>query len=422
MPKNIEMNILGDNGQYETLYPYTIPEQVQDLLNNDTKLLIGLTEESTPDDAFREIYFISALGDKCSFTLTVKTNENQVPLKNIPVNCDSFIDINNNPIEGPLYTNQYGQINTFFKSGNVTLSINGFADLEDWSQSFNVVNGQQYQETANLITINFQKYTSSTSIMLSSNVSQLDVTCVGGGGGGGGGGEYIMGGGGGGGYCAVQENISFNENYSYNIIVGAGGTSGGRSDGSATSSKPTSGISIDGGNGGTTSFINVSALGGNGGGVGWMNYSYINNGGIGGIGNGNGGNGGKIEIGSYSYTSPTNGTNGSVQGYSSFTETILYGGGGGGGASCMADYVTRQGSPGGTYGGSGGSAKSAGNKGDTNYYANNGEDGQNGFGGGGGSGSVATWTNNNQSRQTAFSYSGSGGSGCVAIRMHLNAT
>ena len=407
MSKNIEMNILGDDGQYETLYPYTIPEQVQDLLNNDTKLLIGLTEESTPDDAFREIYFISALGDKCSFTLTVKTNENQVPLKNIPVNCDSFIDINNNPIEGPLYTNQYGQINTFFKSGNVTLSISGFADLEDWSQSFNVVNGQQYQETANLITVNFQKYTSSTNIMLSSNVFQLDVTCVGGGGGGGGGGEYIMGGGGGGGYCAVQENIPFNENYSYNIIVGAGGASGGRSDGRQAASKPTSGISVDGGNGG---------------GVGWMDYSYTNYGGIGGTGNGNGGDGGKTESGSYSYTSPTNGMNGSVQGYSSFTENVLYGGGGGGGASCVAQYVIRQGSSGGTYGGSGGSAKSAGNIGDTNYYANNGGDGQNGFGGGGGSGSIARWTNSNQSAQMAFSYSGSGGSGCVAIRMHLNAT
>ena len=398
MSKNIEMNILGDDGQYETLYPYTIPEQVQDLLNNDTKEYIGLTTSATPDDAFRSLYLMNVLGDKCSFTIKFVTATTQTPLEGLPVTCSSYIDSKGNPVSGPLYTNSQGEISTFFKGGSVKLSISGFIDLQNWSQTYQVSNGEQYNYTVKLTTVNFKKWTSTiNNIKFSNNVNQMDVTVVGGGGGGGKGqevsGQLGGGGGGGGGYCTIQEKVSFSINNNYQVVIGAGG---------------------NGGNGGNSSFLGVAASGGV---LGGDALVYTASGetlhqGYGGKGNGKGGNG-SWKTGQYgSYVAPVKAIDGSVYGYSSFTETVLYGGGGAGGncgRSNEQSYIDAGYFNGGN--GYGGDNNTLGNY-------NDGGNGVNGYGGGGGGANI--WSDWDGRDNVASP--GIGGSGCVAIRMHLNAT
>lgn len=51
MSKNIEMNYKNES-DYEILYPQTIQALVIDLLNSDTKQLLGLEETATADEAF----------------------------------------------------------------------------------------------------------------------------------------------------------------------------------------------------------------------------------------------------------------------------------------------------------------------------------------------------------------------------------
>lgn len=376
MAKNIEMNVLEDGGQYEILYPKTIPDQVVNLLNDNTKTYIGLTTQATPDDAFRQLYLMNILGDKCSFKLKLVTSITQTPLVNIPVACSSFVDAQGNPVSSPLYTDDNGEIDTFFKGGNVTLSVTGFADLQDWSQVYQVDNGEQYSYVVSLTAVDFAKYTSTRNIMFSGNVNSIDVCCVGGGGGGG-----SNGGGGGGGYCTVQENVPIEIFTNYPISIGAGGSGAVLvlGEGTTISAKP----------GGTTTFLGVSANGGQFGTTGLGSST-------GGIGNGNGG----YVNSSYSGVTGVNATAGTVPGYSSFSDTVLYGGGGGArNDNDMAEggwYVSAQGAG---YGG--------------NPSANyNERHGQSGFGGGGsayrlGRGDTAA---------------GNGGSGCVAIRIHLKTT
>ena len=375
MPKNIEMSVLGSDGSYEVLYPYTIPSQVENLLNDDTKTLMGLDSSATPDDAFKELYFLNVLADKCAFQLTV-TSPAGTPLEGIQIASTSFIDANGNPVAGPLVTDANGRINTYFKSGKVTLSISGYADIENKSQSYDVLNGEQYEYSWTVNLVNFRKYTSSRNVKFSPNVNNIDVTCVGGGGGGAmtdtaHDRDYETGGGGAGGYCIVQTSVSFNENNNYNMIIGSGGVAG-----------TTSGTGQEyGKTGGTTSFLEISAQGGEGGQSPGDNAS---------IGNGNGGY--YRWNGSYNF-SAINATAGTVAGYSSFTETVVYGGGGSGMYYNGSEegYLDTK------------ATLSAGYGGDA------GKNGSSGYGGGGGS----RWANSGGVN------AGSGGSGCVAIRMHL---
>ena len=376
--KNIEINYMNGNG-YEALYPQTDYRCVIDLLSDSTKSLMGLGVDGTPDDAFRQLFFSTVLGDKCAFKLVIKSNSSGTPMPNIPIECSSYIDVNGNPVASPLYTDSNGEINTYFRNGNVTLSVAGFADIQDISQQYTVVNGKQYEYEWSLTTINFVKFTTSGRTKLSSNISSLDVTVVGGGGGGNAGGygrDVVNGGaGGGGGYCTVKtfSEGEFSVNTPLSYVVGSGG-SGTWWDSDADR--------INGGsNGGASSFLEVNAQGGNEG------YR-------GGTGNGNGG------AGAVQYSPPHNGVQGTVLGWDSFSQQVYFGGGGGGG-----DYNGLHGGGlGAGYGGDGGSTAQ-----------DRAENGTNDYGGGGGGGSSGTGS----SRQ---SDGADGGSGVVTIRMHLKIT
>lgn len=351
------MNYKGDGG-YEVVYPQVQAENVinfqldNDILSQETKGILGLDSDATPTEAFRTLYMQNVLQDKCFFKLTV--NVAGKPLQGLFIKSTSFVDANGNPVAGPLTTDNNGVINTYFKTGNITLSINSYGDIVDYSQSYGVLNGEKYEYTWNLTTRNFVKYTTSGSVMFSNNVSRIDVTCVGGGAGGAGvnNTKDEAGSGGGGGYCIVQEQVPFNKHQLYSFTVGSGGASG---------------FHLSNPPGGKSSFLNIKA-----------------NGAEGQTGNGKGGNGDAWGVG-YS------GTSGSVAGYTSFTNTTVYGGGGGGGGRT-------EGGPGAGYGGNGGAIQG------------NGTNGISGFGGGGGGGGRAD------------SVGGEGGSGCVAIRMHLKFT
>ena len=402
MSKNIEINYKDDSG-YEILYPTTESRQVLNLLTDSTKTYIGLDPSSTPDDAFRSLYLLNVLSDKASFRLTVKT-AGGTPIANLPVTCNKYLDGNSNPVAGPLYTDENGVIDTFFANGNVTLSVTGYADLENWSQQYSVVNGEQYEEEAALTTRNFLKWTSSTTTKFSSNVSRVDVSCCGGGGGGGGssvsfnyGGLYVTGGGGAGGYAKVQEDVTFNMNQSYSVIVGTGGSAGQES---------VRGEATNGGNGGQSSLLDIIAQGGAGGGAGIIEDNDEMPG-SGGQGNGNGGNGGAMPF------VGQNGGNGTGFIYDGFTTTKLVGGGGGSGAS----YSSSAYNPSIYIGGKGGSPGGGNGQG----RGQNVSAGSDEIGGGGGSGLAYEPNTVGDILPTVYP-SAKGGSGCVAIRMHLKAT
>ena len=399
MSKNIEINYKDDSG-YEILYPTTESRQVLNLLTDSTKTYIGLDPSSTPDDAFRSLYLLNVLSDKASFRLTVKT-AGGTPIANLPVTCNKYLDGNSNPVAGPLYTDENGVIDTFFANGNVTLSVTGYADLENWSQQYSVVNGEQYEEEAALTTRNFLKWTSSTTTKFSSNVSRVDVSCCGGGGGGGGAQGYSSrnvgtGGGGGGGYASMEEKVTFVINNNYSIIVGAAGVAGISRDSSTRKA-------TDGGDGGNSSFLTIEAQGGKGGKAAVFNSSNDSISiGAGGEGNGKGGNG------VLPSRNGNNGGNGQGNIYDSFTAIKPVGGGGGSG-SAYKEPNYRTGGNGGTPGGGKGGAN-----------AGNASAGASEIGGGGGSG--YGYIENSEYTPVRVMASMPGGSGCVAIRMHLKAT
>ena len=402
--KNIEMNVKTSTG-YDLLYPATESRQVLNLLTDSTKTYIGLETSATPDDAFRSLYLLNVLSDKASFRLTVKT-AGGTPIVNLPVACDKYLDGNSNPVAGPLYTDENGVIDTFFANGSATLSITGYADLENWSQQYSVVNGEQYEEEVALTTRNFLKWTSSTTTKFSSNVSRVDVSCCGGGGGAGGGSvnssyyDGVTGGGGAGGYSQTQENVSFSVNQDYSVVVGSGGNAGRESNKSNVTA-------TDGANGGQSSLLELTAQGGGGGKAGIVDYNNVTIPGTGGQGNGNGGGGGAIPF------VGQNGGNGTGFIYDSFTTTKSVGGGGGSGAAysnSAYDDTIFVGGTGGSPGGGNGQGRAQAISAGTDE-----------IGGGGGSG-LAYEDNYEEYPDYTIYSSAKGGSGCVAIRMHLKAT
>lgn len=353
--KNITMKEY--NGvDYDTLYPKTVAEQVVGIYSKDETLTdevassYGFTGlDAIPNNIFQSINSqLQAIKlGKAIVNLIVKTSTGN-PLKGIIIS--GIKDTNNNPVK----TNASGRVTGFADEGTVTLSVN-YGDIEPYSESFSVKRGQEITKNITLATRNFIKLTSSQQVSFSENVNRVDVTVVGGGGGPGGTitPRVLQLGGGAGGYCIVKEKVSFSPFTNYNTVIGAGGDYEQK--------------------GGNTSFLGITAEGG----------GFTNDEEIAAIGNGNGG----------TYNGP-NGKVGGVQGYSSFTETVIYGGGGG----AIAGRRSSTDNPmeysklgkGGGYGGDAG---------------NNGTDG---FGGGAG----GHYSNKNTK----------GGSGCVAIRMHLNVT
>lgn len=406
------MNIKTQEQNYEILYPKTSSNQVENLLNDDTKEYIGLKQTATPDDAFRQLYLLNVLNDKCAFTISFKTAIEKKPIVNLPIKSNSFVDSKGNPVEGPLLTNEEGIITTFFKGGSITLSIDKYEDLQEWNQQYQVQNGEQYNYEIELTTINFQKYLSSGNARFSSNVKNIDICCLGGGGGAGASnvpngsiGEKIGNGGtGGGGEVTIQENYNIVPNQIYSYIVGQGGTPGKGTDSTSWES-----ADRDGTIGGNSSFNNeIIGVGGNGG----SGCKYISSGAVlwpqpgkgGTSNNGSGLNGKYFNTLGIAKVSGDNGNDGLQQIFKNYEEMELSGGGGGTGA-----YTTYSGSETGGNGGNPGGG--AGGK------VTNGNSGLNGYGGGGGGGSIIKDSGYYDGKD-----GGAGGSGCVAIRIHLKNT
>ena len=359
------------------------PLNKETLLQDSTEIeIFGNASNRTVDEAFSGIMdrIDLIMQNVASMALTV-TDVSGNPIENVSVN--GVFNENGNPV----ITNSNGQATGYVSEGTTEISVSGYADIENYSEQFTAVKGENYEKTIQVTTRDFIKISSSHNVKFSGNVSAIDFSIVGGGGGGGLGkyqpygessGHSVPGGGGGGGYCQNFENISVSANTNYPVSIGAGGRGG-----TETSST--------GGTGGSTSFMNHSVNGGNGGTAGEGEQTTpINNWtpGQGGTGNGKGGKGG------LSMEKPgTNGGDGTVLGFSSFTDTVKYGGGGAGAGSGSDGHSL---------------------KGGADFGADYEKAGANGTGGGG-SGADGEGRGFNGNAVPGFR----GGSGCVAIRMHL---
>lgn len=376
----------------------------ENLLKDQTEIeLFGNANNRTVDQAFSGIAgkINLIMGDMAEITLTVQDSSGA----GIPgVLVDGMFGSDGSQV----LTNASGVATGYVSEGTQTLSISGYADIEDNSMQLEVVKGSVYTETMLVTTRNFLQVSSTRSLKFSENVEQVDVSVVGGGGGGGGArmvvpygvssvAYYGAGGGGGGGGVTIQEDVDFITNQLYQAIIGTGGSGGRGRRPSTGTSNPTAGSG-----GGQSSFLGVTASGGSGGGV--ASSSASGQGGSAGSGGGRGGNGASRSA------NGTNGRSGSSSVYASFTTTQSCSGGGGGG-EYWDDYYTgsnirRSAGSGGLGGGGAGGTYSVGSNGSSP-----------GAGGGGG---AAYGRNDDSAGLEDLSYGGGkGAAGVIAIRMHL---
>lgn len=364
------------------------------------KDLYGLSGDVTTDDVFNNIWYRLKMItiNKALFVLTLKTSDGE-PLSGLSVPGITDED------GSVMISDERGIITGFVSEGTKTLSLSGYADLTSFSKSYTFTKGLSYSDTWEIEPIYFLEITSTRSVKFSPRIKHIDYSVVGGGGGGGSGtglsNDYggIGGSGGGGGYCKNSSMVPV-PNTSYSVTVGAGGNSGT--------------------NGGASSFSETTANGGGKGTTPSGSYAY------GGSGNGAGGRGSNISssggpasgtVVKYTSTNGLNGEAGSIEYYSSLTETALCGGGGGGGGgyrSYESSYGLGSGS---AKPGSGGSPN--GGAGGT-YSASSGSAGK-GYGGGGGGGGANQRYSEVYSSETKDSHpGGSGYAGVVTLRMYTN--
>ena len=339
----------------------------QNLLQDRTEqALFGSADNRTVDQAFYDLSIVIQL---------IKENSAVV---NVTLKDDAGLPVEGAVVNGMLtaegdtaVTDENGAVSGIVAEGTATLSVSGYIDLNDVTDTFAVDKGATYNRTLTMARRNFFQIPSSGNYKFSSSISTCEVTCVGAGAGGGRGRlaysggrpEYdsgCSGGTGGGMGQTVVSTITPTPNTNYQAIIGAGGygaesfTKGDIKDGGLYDYPAVSGSA-----GGTTSFGGVSASGGspNGGGsCGFANY-----------------------VKGYTTTiDGNNGASGSTYGNISYTETSLFGGSGGGGscacgaASSQNTHISSGGSP---YGGDGG------------WSGSGGEDATGPGGGGGGGGS-----------------------------------
>ena len=393
MSRNIEMNYKTDTA-YEPLYPQTTCDMVIDLLNTDTKSLMGLPTTATGDDAFRELFLAITLDGRALINFTVMGDDG-TPCKGVQIESSAFCDSNGN-LTSTVETNDEGKVSVFCNNTSVSCSIANYANLSNWSDSYAVTFGEVYDKAITLTRYDFRLFESSGNYKFSPEIVRVDVSCCGGGGA-----AYITtgwesdeysyyyyGGGGGGGYGVKQEQVSFSPQTLYPLVVGQGAI-----DTSADGVAPS---------GGSSSFLNVTAQGGGGG----NNITPY-----GGIGNGNGG----TEDGG-------NGTAGTQTIYSSMSEEVLVGGGGGAGGFIYTrgddSSKSRAGGTGGSpNGGTGGNARV------TNYDVLSATNAiaPKKYGGGGSSGGLVVY-NRNGPRGMKSGSNAIGAQGCVAIRMYTQST
>lgn len=365
------------------------PLNKETLLQDDTETaLFGSANNRTVDQAFRGIAnkLDLIMGDQAAITVTV-TDQAGHPVTQALVNGVYGED------GSTVYTNSSGVASGYIAEGAQTISITGYADLEDISKQLDVVKGTTITETLTPTRRNFLHLTQSQNVKFSGDVSTVDSNPVGGGGGAGYGalssGRFgASGGAGGGGHSTIQTGLQVTPNTSYPAVVGAGGQPG-RED-------------TEGSDGGTSSFLGAIAAGGNHGSNASVNSSgWGGTPGIGGIGNGKGADGAEGDG-----DENENGKNGSIgteYGYLSFANTGRMGGGGGSGTP---DRGVDEGQGAG-YGGDGGYA--------TDQPPTSGQDG---YGGGGGSGGVLIG-DNEPGYYGEIGTSARGGSGAVNMRIHF---
>lgn len=371
------------------------------LLQDDTAAMYGKTNMAVPDDIFKNIFFRinMIMTNMAMMTLTLKTAAGN-PLADIPIT--NLLDDQGNPAR----TNSSGVATGYMSEGNVTLSITGYADIQDISKTYTIVKGETYTDQWTVTVRDFFKITSTRNVKFSKNVSLVDVTVLGAGGGGGAGYrksdtyESRSGAGGAAGDVVESKNIEVTPEQNYQAVIGAGGTGGSN----RYHNDSGTGV-VNGTAGGTSSFLGVSAPGG----VGATSGSNSS------PGIGSNGNGGAAVYGKAGGNgSPGNGISGgsgikSI--YSSFTETVLSGGGGASGSA--ASYtIASGGNPGGGTGGHGGGSIAS------NINSGVGGNGVANTGGGGGGGGAKAG-NDDGNWDSSVSNGGNGGSGCVAIRIHL---
>ena len=342
MAKNIEMNI-KEQSNYEILYPKTLSEQVINLLNNDTKELMGLTEDATPDDAFKDLFYGVYLGNKAAIELTVKDSEGYI-FSNTAITCPNFVDKFGATVDSYV-TDNNGKATVLATPGNITMTLGiNYINYPNKILTMNSIEaGKTYNQewvlTRNTGTI---QISSSQNIVLSPQIVRVDVAGVGGGGGGSGAASrdswHACGGGGGGGYASIVENVMLDSDKNLSITIGTGGVGGQAVSGYG------GGVDV-GGNGGSTivSYKSNNILTAQGGGGGKAKGSVLttNNRGL---GNGNGGNGG--------YAGVNYGEDVGRSGNSASTNNVWgsnCGGGGGGGTNSRV--ITTGGYPNGGEGG-----------------------------------------------------------------------
>lgn len=341
-----------------------------------TKTKFGLGSTADLDDLLNNMYSrFSMIANNKALLIVMVKDASGAPIPNTLIS-----GLQDESGSSGVLTNENGVAIGYADEGTANISVSGFADLVDKSVSQAVQKGITYNiDLSDIETRNFLKITSSGNYKFSGKITRVDVTVVGGGAGGNGG--YCRDGassgdrasvGGGGGYCVVQENVDFSPNTLYEAVIGAGGKGGIGNAYDDFSSE------FYGENGGSSSFLGITA---NGGSHGTQT--------VGGAGNGRGG-----KVTGTAHDTGENGVAGSVLGYSSFTETVRYGGGGGAGWG---------GTGGADFGGNGATSRTSP---PTTVQANT------GGGGGGGLGDVSRDDTTN---------GGDGGSGVITVRMYTAA-
>ena len=218
------MNYKNESG-YEILCPWTIPDQVENLLNDNTKIYMGLSEESTPDDAFRSLYLLNVLQGKSAIKITLQ-DQNGIKLKGVIITSSQFCDGKGNKVNQAI-TDDNGEINTFSDAETTNVAISNYFEIENANTSYSTPLGEQHEFTWTVNSRENLTLTSSGNYRLSKNVTSFDACCIGGGGGGGGGSYYddrVSGGcGGGGGYLNNLFAQNAVNNSFYNCNVGGAG-------------------------------------------------------------------------------------------------------------------------------------------------------------------------------------------------------
>lgn len=380
------------------------PPTKQFLLQDSTEEeLFGSSADRSVNDAFLGVASILKLiaGNFAAINLTV-TDTTGNPVSGV------YVDGITNQNGQSVATNSEGKISGVIAQGSAKVSISGYADIENFSKTYQIVKGRTYNESIQITTRNFIKITGSQAVKFSGNVSSIDFSLGGPGGPGGAGvrveyGSLASGGAGAGGECIVKTDVSVSPGQSYQAVIGVSGSPGSWSNGT----EPTKS--------GTSSFMGYTAQGGGAGTNAKATNSSTATPGIGGTGNGAGANGVTCTDGyGDKAKSGLNGSIGTGKMFSSFTDEEDYGGGGGSGTvGSSANNSSGQPKVAG---------KGAGKGADGGYATASGQGMQNGksassnTGGGGGSGAAA-YDSNYSTR--IIGDGGRGGSGCLAIRMHL---